>query len=144
MKKTRLSADYSYDFNLLGMTSVAKEYKLAWSINKALGVNLKKENDIAIEFLNDVRLVISNYLHQSENSSFRLLKNKSVGEGENAPASFLVPEMKNFDFLLVIRDETGSVDAQDIASKISKLDTVGFVAKIDTDKLKSRENLIFE
>jgi hypothetical protein len=144
MKKTRLASDYSYDFTVLGLTSVAKEYKLAWSMNHALHLNLKKQNDITIQFLNNSSLVISNYLHQSENSSIRLLKNKSFAVGDDINSLYLVPELKNMDYLILINDEAGAIDVQEIIENISRLDIVEFVTRIDTEKLKSKENLIFE
>jgi hypothetical protein len=144
MKKTRLASDYSYDFTVLGLTSVAKEYKLAWSMNHALHLNLKKQNDITIQFLNNSSLVISNYLHQSENSSIRLLKNKSFAAGDDINSLYLVPELKNMDYLILINDEAGAMDVQEIIENISRLDIVEFVTRIDTEKLKSKENLIFE
>jgi hypothetical protein len=143
MKKSRLSADYSYNFTVLGLTTVAREYKLAWSINHALHINLIKQDDIAIEFLNNNRLEISNFLHRSENSSIRLLKNKSYDTNDNS-SLYLVPELKNIDYLMVLDDVTGSYNVREIISALSGISIVDFVTAIDTDKLKSKENLIFE
>jgi hypothetical protein len=143
MKKSRLSADYSYNFTVLGLTTVAREYKLAWSINHALHINLIKQDDIAIEFLNNNRLEISNFLHRSENSSIRLVKNKSYDTNDNS-SLYLVPELKNIDYLMVLDDVTGSYNVREIISALSGISIVDFVTAIDTDKLKSKENLIFE
>jgi hypothetical protein len=143
MKKSRLSADYSYNFTVLGLTTVAREYKLAWSINHALHINLIKQDDIAIEFLNNNRLEISNFLHRSENSSIRLLKNKSYDTNDNS-SLYLVPELKNIDYLMVLDDVTGAYNVREIISALSGISIVDFVTSIDTDKLKSKENLIFE
>lgn len=142
MKKTRLTADYYYNFTLLGLSSVAKEYKLAWSLNQALQINLVKQEDINIEFLNKNILVISNYLYQSENVVMRLLNNKSFDISDES--LFLVPELRNFDFLIQVIDEADSFDTKEMVSRISALNVVSFVANIDTDKLKSKENLIFD
>ncbi len=142
MKKTRLTADYYYNFTLLGLSSVAKEYKLAWSLNQVLQINLVKQDDIKIEFLNKNILVISNFLYQSENAIIRFLNNKSFDQGDES--LFLIPELRNFDFLIQIIDDADTFDIKEIIPKISALNVVSFVTEIDTDKLKSKENLIFD
>jgi hypothetical protein len=144
MKKTHLAADYRYDFILLGLTCVAREYKLAWSINRALQINLIKQDDIKIRFLNNSGLEISNYLHRSEYSSIRLLKNKSYATVSENSRLYLVPELKNIDYLVVIEDETGVHNIRETVSALSEIPVIDFVTQIDTAKLKSKENLIFD
>jgi len=140
MKKTRLTADYSFSFDLFGLTSVAREYKLAWSINQFLGITLQKQKDHIIQFVDGASLVISHYLHQSEYGYFRLIKNKSC-DGDQA---YLVPEMKNFDFLIVFEDESGAISPEETLSRLSANPHIDFIARIDPEKLKSKDNLIFE
>ena len=45
MKRTKLVIDYEYDFNLIGIISTAKGYKLAWELNQALGIHLVKQSE---------------------------------------------------------------------------------------------------
>jgi hypothetical protein len=143
MKKTRLAADYSINFTLLGLTSTSKEYKLAWYINNLLQINLKKQDDIIIQFLNDDKLIISNFLYLSENSLVRLVKNKSH-QDDDSSSLYLIPELKNFDYFLQISDEAESFDLQEVISKLSKGGVIEFITRIDSEKLKSKENLIFD
>jgi len=42
MKKKRLDIEYSFDFDLFGISSTVKVYKLDWEINQSLGSKLKK------------------------------------------------------------------------------------------------------
>ena len=53
MKKSKLVIEYEYDFDLLGLTSTARGYKLAWEINQALHVQLVKQPDLAVGFKNN-------------------------------------------------------------------------------------------
>ena len=43
MRKSKLIIEYEYDFNLIGLISTAKGYKLAWELNQALGIHLVKQ-----------------------------------------------------------------------------------------------------
>ena len=45
MKKNKLVIEYDFDFELLGILSSARGYKLAWEINQALGIQLVKQQD---------------------------------------------------------------------------------------------------
>lgn len=142
MKKNKLVVDYDYDFRLLGLISPAKDYKLAWCINKALAIKLIKNQDLKIEFVNNKQLIISNYIFETENSTLRLLKNKTL-EYTDPAFAFLLPELKNFDYFIILEDEAGAFSLTDIITKIKNIPLIQYIAKLDTDKLKSKENLIF-
>ncbi len=142
MKKNKLVVDYEFNFKLLGLISTAKDYKLAWSINIALAIKLVKNQDLKIEFVNDKHLIISNYIFETENSSLRLLKNKTL-EVVDPAFSYLLPELKDFDYFIIIEDSADSFSATEVINKIKKISWIQYIAKLDTVKLKSKENLIF-
>lgn len=142
MKKKKLDAEINYDFILLGLISPLKEYKLAWSINQSLKIQLSKQSDIELEFIKAKNLLISNYTYETEHSLLRLLKNKSINEFVDKP-SFLVPELKRFDFLIQAFGFEDTFSAQDLKNKVSDVPKVQFVQNFVIDELKSRENLIF-
>lgn len=142
MAKNKLIIEYEYDFDLYGIISTAKAYKLAWLINQQLDLHLIKEEDINFSFLNEEKLVISNYLYMTEHSNFRLLKNRSE---ENIPdkMSYLIPELNKFDYFImkngIINDYTNS----ELLSHLQKIKEIQYIVALDINKIKSRENLIF-
>ncbi len=142
MAKNKLNVEFSYDFVLLGIISPLKEYKLAWKINKCLEINLVKEVDVEIEFFNQSDLVISNFLYQTENSEFRLLKNKSVSSNSRANV-YLLPELQSFDYVVMVSgfEDTFSIDT--VKSELQAIPGVQYIKLFDVESLKSRENLIF-
>lgn len=140
--KKKLIIDYGYDFDLLGIISPAKDYKLAWTLNNILGIKLIKFPDLKIEFINDKHLIISNYIFETENSKFKLLKNKAL-EIEEGSISYLLPELKNFDYFIMLEDQAEAFSELHVLQKIKEASLIQYVAKIDTAKLKSKENLIF-
>lgn len=142
MKKRKLEAEFEYDFSLFGIISPIKEYKLAWLLNNNLEVQLDKANDIEIEFLNSQNLTISNYLFETENSNLKLLKNKSVDQFGDNP-SFLLPELKRFDYIIIIQGFEDTFSNQVLKQNISSIPGVQYVQFFALESLKSRENLIF-
>lgn len=142
MKKRKLEAEIDYNFTLYGLISALKEYKLAWHLNKSLDIQLDKVRDIEIDFIKTQNLIISNYLFETEHSSFRLLKNKSTDQFEDSLA-FLIPELKRFDYLILVQGFDDTFDTNDLKSRLSSVPKVQYVQSFLVDDLKSRENLIF-
>ncbi len=139
MKKNKLQVGIDFNFNLMGIVSQSPEYKLAWSINQPLQINLIKANEATLEFIKNENLIISYYYFETENSLIRLIKNKSY-EGN---ARYLLPEIKQIDYFLQIFNYGGAFDTNNIFSTLAKNSEIQFITNIEVDKLKSKENLIF-
>ena len=56
MKKNRLASDYPFDFELIGIVSSVKEYKLAWHLNQLPEFHLIKAEDVKIEFSDKLKV----------------------------------------------------------------------------------------
>lgn len=142
MKKNKLVVDYEYNFDLLGIISDAREYKIAWLINKILEIKLVKEKDLKIEFLGNQNIIISNYLFKTEHSIFRLLKNKSYGGGSGSPL-FLLPELKDFDYLVIMEGFEDTFNIFEVVKRLRSINEVQYLQKVSISDLKFKENLIF-
>jgi hypothetical protein len=140
MKKNKLIASFDFDFSLLAIASQLKEYKLAWIINQELGINLVKQQDEIFHFLGDEKLCISNYFYQTEHSSIRLIMNRSRDESSMQP---LIPELKQFDFLMLIEGFEDTLVIQEVRDTLKNIDGIQLINQIIVDQLKSRDNLIF-
>jgi len=145
MKKSKLIIDYNYDFHLFGISSSVREYKLAWSINRALDINLAKAEDIKIEFSYDKHLVISNYIFLLDYLELRILRNRAVDPPDESRKKqpYLLPELSQFDFFIWLRDDSATFIDLNFEVKIKNLPCVDYFQEIDISKLKSKENLIF-
>lgn len=142
MKKTKLKIEYDYNFQLYGIVTKAREYKLAWSINKGLNINLVKQEDILIPMANQGDLTITNLLFETENSTLRLIGNRSVGLSDGGKAN-LIPELSNFTHFFVVRDEGDNFSSQELIRLLKEISIIDYVTLIETEKLKNRDNLIF-
>ncbi len=140
MKKNKLLALPQYDFELLGFIAPVKDYKMAWLINHSMGINLTKADDFQLEFLDDSRLVISQYMIKKEHGFIQLLKNRSFSDGPNA--LHLIPELKIMDYFLLLQDFTLELNINSYIERLSKIPVIQNVVKLDINKLKSKENLL--
>ena len=143
MSVTKLIVDYEYDFLLLGIIGQLKEYKLAWYLNRILGVELIKDEELSYEFIKGEKMLVSNFIFEKEYDTIRLLKNRAV-EAEKMVKPFLIPELKEYDFFLHIEGESDPEDLiPNIEDKLKGIPNILYVSKIDVENLKSRDNLIY-
>ncbi len=142
MKMQKLIADFEFDFQLFGIISPSSEHKLAWELNRALGINFIKQPDIVIKFLQNKNLIISNFLFEKEESNLRLLKNKAV-ETTSGNLLYLLPEVKQFDFLIIVAGFEQTFESKKILSMLGRVSVIQNILGLDVEKLKSKENLLF-
>ena len=141
MKAMRLVINHDYDFEILALISPEKDYKLAWHINKLLNIKFKRDHDLCLEFSKGNKLIFSNFNYDSEYAGLRLLRNRSFDSQELKP--FLLPELKEYDYIIKSEGEKNIFNMNDIAEKLKKLPIIQYIKKIEIHTLKSKENLIF-
>jgi hypothetical protein len=140
MKKAKLQIEPAFDFELLGIVSPIREYRMAWLVNQELELNLVKADDLELEFLNAEKLEIAQYFLSLPHGFIQLLKNKAINSTQQA--AYLIPELKNLDYFLLVQDETEELDLINFVKKLSRNPLVQSIVRIDITKLKSKENLL--
>jgi len=140
MKKRRLDVEYTYDFELLGISSSAKGFKLAWDINQLLSVRLVKIDDLIIEQKAGANASYTCFGYESALSKLKLFRNKP-NEIEYSKA-FLVPEFPHMDYILMGQGEeyTKHNRLQEVLRNIPSVELVAF---LPLAALKSKDNFIF-
>ena len=124
----------------MGVTSAARGYKLAWELNRQLGINLVKQPDLVVGFKKDEEKCFSYYAHDTPLNRLKLFKNKPV-DGETGKY-FLIPEFPHYDFIiLAAMDE--SYSEQKLIELIKSSSSVQLVVSIPLEGLKSKSNFIF-
>jgi hypothetical protein len=140
MKKTKLVVEYDFGFELMGITTSLKGYKLAWELNRHLSIQLVKKEDIVVGFKGGVEKAFSHHVYQTPLRFVRLLRNKPV-EGDGGKY-FLAPECPHFDYLLIFQDKEQSI-AENLLEIVRKIASVELAAFIPLGALKTKENFIF-
>lgn len=140
MKKAKLQIEHTYDFELLGLVSPVKDYKMAWLINRDLDLNLVRSEDIEIEFLSLPGLKISQFFLSLPHGFVQLLKNKALNSTHQV--SYLIPELKSMDYFLLVQDQTFQLSINTFANQLARNPFIQNVMRLDISKLKSKENLL--
>jgi hypothetical protein len=136
MKKRRLDVEFAYDFELMGLTSSARGYKLAWEVNHALGTNLIRKDDLKMT-TKEGEFFFSFFEHQSSLNTVKLFRNRA-NEGD----VFLIPDHSHLDYILYTKgdEDVSSKRLQEVLRNISSVELVAF---LPLPALKSKDNFIF-
>lgn len=140
MKKNKLVIDYDFDFSLLGVSSSAKGYKLAWEMNTRLGIHLVKQPDLLVGFKNNEEKAFMYYSYETPLNQLKLLKNRPSDADKGK--YLLVPEFPHFDFIILARLKEHAM-SEILWESLKQIPSVELVVPIDIDKLKSKSNFVF-
>lgn len=157
MKVHKLDIDdfSEIDYDLIAINTTIEDYLLAFNINQVLKLTLSRQKNDIISTNNAKEVRFSRYGFEDENQDlyWSLVQNqKWIDTAENNFSLFeqvqqkvyLLPEFKNVDYFLKIEgSEFDNNEIQDILFRIKKITNVSAVFTVDTDNLKSKNNLIF-
>lgn len=142
MKKNRLASGYPFDFELIGIVSFAKEYKLAWHLNQLNVFHLVKEEDVKIEFADNKLIRVSLLQDENEFRKVHLIRNRLVSSNASIN-QYLVPELQQFDYLIKMSSQTEENWANELLLKIKEIPVIDYALQIDLSRIKMKDNLLF-
>ncbi|MGB3144816.1 MAG: IPExxxVDY family protein [Maribacter sp.] len=143
---------YDESFALVAVHTTLQDYSLAYELNQGLNLKLKrarKDFDLAenksfpyFEW-EDVKRDIYWVLISNQSCQQQLLANNDLFQNESTFIKpRLIPEYKDVDYLLKIESEN-QIEIDKFIKKIASLPQVMASYEVKTDKLKSKNNLIF-
>ncbi|MEL1253952.1 IPExxxVDY family protein [Flavobacterium sp. DGU38] len=147
------------DYYLMAIHTPLEDYRLAYFINKKLPVNLSKsKNEIHAQTKQGEANFSRFYYYDTDKAlSWNLIQNKneiisvSTGDFQNLFSSetsevsttiHLLPEFKKVDFFLKI-DSDEAINFSEIQQKLNTIESIAAIYAVDTNKIKSKNNLIF-
>ncbi|MVO09672.1 IPExxxVDY family protein [Flavobacterium sp. TP390] len=154
--KIQINDFISIDYELIAIHSSLEDYRLAYFINKALQIQLSKSNsNIEIE-TKEGKSEFSHFIFDDEVNDiiWNVFENKATAIPSEKTTNgifdsvdvtmYVVPEFKKADYILKIENmETVIFPLERIIQKLSKISQISMVYRIDQNKLKSKNNLIF-
>ena len=153
----KFKVSYDIDFTLIGIRSEIKDYQFAYFLNcSSFFLFNRMDKDISY-MINGKKIYFSAFEHlnaELKKTSF-LIKNQAVYSAsfDHFPnlfteksihnTSFLIPELKDFDYLVKLVGIWKNQELKDLKKFLINLDAVEAQATIDGARLKSINNLIF-
>ncbi|MEL7002753.1 MAG: IPExxxVDY family protein [Bacteroidota bacterium] len=138
MKKTKLIIECEYHFDLIGVSSSVKLYKLAWALNNQLQIRLVKTDDYDLEMKGGGSASFCHYHHRIEESAFDLFRNRSI-EVERA---YLIPELTHFDYIIKLTRNSQTFAKEVIIKELKEMKWIEYISPLEVEKLKSRDNFL--
>ncbi|WP_269685975.1 IPExxxVDY family protein [Flavobacterium lacustre] len=148
------------DYYLIAIHTSLEDYRLAYFINQKLLINLSKnENEIQINikegetkfsrfYYYDIDKALSWNLIQNKNEVIQHKKDNSQNLFSNTTLEVLtkvhlLPEFKKVDYFLKIDNCDETISVSDVMTLLNTIDNISTVYTVDTNKIKSKNNLIF-
>ena len=139
-KKThKLSVKAEYSPVIIAISSHENDYRLSWAINKYLGANfIKADNLVVFNEKFKIEQEFSLFVFEDDDNflKYHLVANKC----ENG---YLIPELSNMDFFIQIYGDINNEYKERLLEKLKKINIITGAFIIDPSLLKSGKRLIY-
>ncbi|MBC8045229.1 MAG: IPExxxVDY family protein [Fimbriimonadaceae bacterium] len=138
VKKKLMMPDAESECVSIGIVSPLKDYRLCWFLNNCLDIDLQKVNDLDItDPQKRKQLLFTRFKYEEPvtRSEFYVLQNK-------INAAYLLPEIKQADFILLIKGSYYQQHQKEIINKIKTVQEIQITVPFDMATLKSKKNIL--
>ena len=148
------------DYSLIAIHTSLEDYRLAYFINQKLHLNLNKstkeiqitvkegETQFSRFHYYDKKKEISWDLIQNKNDIIQQQKDQNQSLFSNldleiATKVYMLPEFKKVEYFLKIQNCDNNLNILEILNTLNTIDNIATTYVVDTNKIKSKNNLIF-
>ncbi|WP_347373538.1 IPExxxVDY family protein [Aequorivita sp. Q41] len=159
--KLLIEDDFEEPFTLIAIHSGEEDYKIAYLINKYLHTRFQRRR-VDIDYPANGLMItfpIFDFIDERNFNQFYLVANKcrtteatlqssdglfSEFNSEKATNHYLLPEFKKVDYFLKIYSDFENISLRNFVSEINNITQIVSAYTVDTDTIKSKNNLIFD
>lgn len=136
MAKLKLDLGSVPDITVIGISSHVNDYRLCWSINRSVGLELTRRRDDITDEANGILARYSAYDHVDPPTQQRFtLVNNHSGDG------ILLKEQRQADFFLVVDNELAE-DRPDLLDRVRAAEFVLTAFPLSYDQLRAGHKLL--
>ncbi|HRH69070.1 MAG: IPExxxVDY family protein [Flavobacteriales bacterium] len=136
MAKLKLDLEPDPAVTVIGISSHVHDYRLCWSINRSVGLELTRRRTDIAEEINGVTARYSTYDHVDEATQTRFtLVNNHSGDG------ILLKEHRQADFFLVVDNELAE-NTPDLLDRVRRADFVLTAFPLSFEQLRAGHKLL--
>lgn len=132
LKKQVLEITVDTDFLLFGIVTAMSAVKLAWSLNGLGAFKFERHSDAEC-YQQDkiINFTCFNFANEENHQVLRLIAAKEEG-------LFLNPQLKQFDFILLVKGSTDIFNVQKFSRYIRRINEILAFNLIESEKLKEQ------
>jgi hypothetical protein len=139
MADKKIANELPTDYQLIGIATSLKEYKLCYHINQLLNADFQKLPDLVFESKDRTRQVQFSVFKsggEADRVQYMVFGNKNLNE-------VLLTEISNFDFILQIHGKLEPEEIKAVVDGIKEFPEIVLTAEIPLKKIKSKERLVY-
>lgn len=139
MPTYKLDISDEFDFQLIGISSHEKDYRVAWAINLALRWGLERQEEVLTFSKNrksQSEHGVFAYEAEDDKALFVLVENRSS-------TGLLLPSLQQFQYLLKV-ENLASERMQEIIVELKKSPLILTAYEVPLNAAKEKQNLIFD
>lgn len=121
------------DFLLFGISSQSKDYRLAWYLNKSLGLALKRKADISPD--EHSRFAHFFFENKMNRLKYHLIGMKNKGQ-------ILVKELKQIDYLLLIEGNYTTLDPDNFLFQLKNVESILAAYTLNPQAFRSKVHFV--
>jgi hypothetical protein len=128
----------AFDFSLWGINTAMEDYRLCLHLNQHHGWNFKRISDIEYyspQIKGFKHFNVYKYKNEIDFYTLELIQNKNGG-------NILIPELKNFDFLVLLHGEEDYFEKDKFTEALNNLPGIQSGIELNVYTLKSKNNLL--
>ena len=122
------------NYNVIGIVSTFKEYKVAWHLNQLFDIDLIKKKDEEVRLVNSSVIKISFLEFKIGKRHIKLISIKL----KKSSKSNLISSLSNFDFFIIFSKNFFEFKDYDIIDRLKTNNTFQFANFVDINKLKDK------
>ncbi|MEZ5196965.1 MAG: IPExxxVDY family protein [Bacteroidales bacterium] len=137
-KKIKIDIDFSQDNFLVAISCHQKDYWIAYRLNEALKLNLKRMNDLPVFQSKMEKLVeypLFSYEDPDTNVGYYLISNHN-------PESKLFPAQRTTDYLLLANGTVGASEKKVLLERIKKIPKVLTAYELELSRMKNIDSFL--
>ena len=138
LKKHKLELAFDEDFCLLGLVADQADYRLNLLINRALGFNLLKQEDLSLyhrKLDQDQEFSLYEYFDDESLLTYRVI-------GNRAENGYFLDELKNLDYLVHIQGEIMEEGIGVFIEKTAAIPDVRMCVPVNLAKIRNKDRLL--
>jgi hypothetical protein len=137
VKKHKLDMAMEEDFCLLGIVTDQADYRLCLLINRVLGFDFRKQEDLILyhkKLDQDQYFSIFEYYDEKSLLTYRVIRNR-------ADEGFFLDELKNLDYLVHIQGDVTEENVTSFFQSTGTLSDVRMCVPVDLARIRDKERL---
>ena len=153
----KLHIKYDLNYILIAIRSQIEDYRFAYFLNKSSLFLFQRMSKDLSYLINDKTVYFSSFqdFNQDLKRESFLIKNKTIyqsnlnsqlglfSDSDITNTVFLIPELKDFDYFIKLVGIWKNSEVLSLKNFIASLQVVESSIKVDVNKLRSRNNLVF-